>query len=131
MTDAVCHSLVDMDEYERRKDEIRLLQVERGMAPRPDSKLSDQYARGLLPHTTAEEVVDELISVHQIFVYTRYDQVLEETMRCLASLVKDTYHLTWTQTWTIVRFYAPTMLKLWCLEENGVKLRRDILTSDS
>jgi hypothetical protein len=34
--------------------------------------------------------------------------------------LRQQYHLSWTKTWEIVKFYAPIALKLLCLERSGL-----------
>ncbi len=38
-------------------------------------------------------------------------------MREVAHHMKHKYRLSWTDAWEITRFYAPTMLKLYCIKE--------------
>ena len=91
------------------------------MEPRGDSRLTTLFAQGDIG-LTAEEVARELMATHFIFSTTLYGEVLPEFMRLVAGRLRDQYGLTWTSTWTIVRAYAPTALKLMMLSSTGSRI---------
>ena len=103
-----------MNAYNDRMFEVHELQRALNMEPRSDSKLTILYAENNT-NMTAKEVAHELMSVDYIYKYTLYGELLEEYMRILAKKVKTQYKLSWSDTWEVVRFYAPTALKLQCL----------------
>lgn len=107
------------DDRERRRAEVHAWQRAYNMTPRGDSRLTELYAAG---HTdwSAEVVARELMATEFIYKHTLYSEVIEEFMRAVASRLRSEYHLTWSATWTIVRFYAPPALKLLCLERSGL-----------
>jgi len=92
-----------------------------GMHPRDDSRLTVLYAHGACDpeYATAFDVAHELWMVDQIYKTTLYGEVVEDTLRCIAARLREAYALSWSATWQIVRFYAPTMLKLYMLRASG------------
>ncbi len=57
-----------------------------------------------------------------IFKNTLYGEVIEDYMRAVAALLRDTYKLSWDATWNITRFYAPIALKLMCVSSSSVRI---------
>ena len=93
------------------------------MEPRNDSKLTERFANGTLEGDwTVEKVAKELVAVEYIFKKTLYGELQEEYMRIVAKKLRNMYKLNWTDTWAIVRFYAPDALKLQCLLATGQKI---------
>ena len=62
------------------------------------------------------------MATHYIFSTTLYGEVLPEFMRLVAARLREQYGLNWTATWTIVRAYAPTALKLMMLSGVGARI---------
>lgn len=87
------------------------------MSPRPDSRLTQMFVEGLCP-LPVDEVARELMCTDFIFKQTLYGETIEEFMKIVAARLKKRYRITWTATWTIVRFYAPIALKLICLSSS-------------
>lgn len=109
------HSVV-----QTRIDQVHALQRRYGMEPRQDSKLTLAYAHGDVEpeYATAEAVAHELVMVDRIYQTTLYSVILEDAMRGIANrLKKEVRHISWNDVWRIVRFYAPTILKLYCLRK--------------
>lgn len=101
-------------EARERAAQVCAAQRARGMEPRDDSLLTFQFAAGTIDGT-ADTIAAELVFVDRIYHETPYGECVEEVLRKVAAGLKQRHKLTWTETWTIVRFYGPTMLKLWCL----------------
>ena len=55
--------------------------------------------------------------VDRIYQYSQYASIVEDALREIAEHVKHRYRLSWPDTWEIVRFYGPTMLKLHCFKQ--------------
>ena len=110
-----------MNAHQVRIQEVHDYQRFLGMEPRDDSKLTLMYAEGKTD-MSAQEVARELMAVDYIFKHTLYGEFIEEYMRRVAKHVKQTYKLTWADTWVIVRIYAPTALKLQCLLATGQRI---------
>ena len=106
--------------FQNRINDVHALQKMYGMEPRQDSKLTLAYARGESEpeYATAEAVAHELVMVDRIYKTTLYSAIIEDVMRGIANRLKNEIkYLTWTESWNIVRFYAPTILKLYCLRK--------------
>ena len=106
---------------EARAERIRCvheLQRQMNMEPRKDSRLTHQYANAEIDWD-ATQVANELVAVDFIYKNTLYGEFIEEYMRSLANIIRAEYHIPWGDTWEIVRFYAPTALKLQCLLQTG------------
>jgi hypothetical protein len=92
------------------------------MEPRADSSLTEMYARGEV-HMSAEEVARELMATDFIYKNTFYGEVIEDFMRGVAEQLRYIHApLSWTSTWTIVRAYAPSALKLMLLSGTGMRI---------
>lgn len=99
-----------------RVNEVHALQRRFGMEPRDDSTLTLSYATGKISNATALEVTKELVIVDRIHKKTSYAAVLEEVMRKITYFLKERYpHISWTDMWSISRFYIPEMVKLYCI----------------
>lgn len=93
-----------------------------GMTPRNDSTLTKKYVEGSLePSWNAFSVAHELVCVDAIYKTTRYEEVIEDTMRDLFAHLS-AYKLPPGETWKIVRKYGPDIIKLYCLHESGQQL---------
>ena len=115
------HKFVYMDLYHERREQVHRLQRMYGMEPRQDSRLTESYCRGQLDDKwTGDVVAQELVATDFIFRNTLYGELIEDPMRRVAVKLRHKYRLTWTQTWDIVKFYAPTALKILCLERSGL-----------
>lgn len=92
-------------------------QRELGMDPRDDSQLTYNFAiKALEEEDNPRAIANELNIVNNLYNNTRYGVILEEVLRGIAQHVKDRYRLSWKDTWEIVRFYGPTMLKMHCFK---------------
>ena len=110
-----------MDAYDGRVAEVHAAQRRIHMEPRADSRLTDLYARGALPDfMDADVVARELLATDFLYKTTPYGDLIQGYMRRVADLLRERYDLSWTATWTIARFYAPTALKLMCVSATGV-----------
>jgi hypothetical protein len=105
----------------RRVSDVRAAQRARGMAPRDDSALTIAFARGeqVEDYPTADVVADELWVTNRVYETTLYGEIASDVMRRVAADLRARHALSWAVTWEIVRFYVPTMLKLYCLEASG------------
>ena len=92
-----------------------------GMEPRTDSRLTRSFVEGTAEpeYSSPETVAHELVMTHHIYSSTLYGDIIEEVMRNVAGWMRRKYKLPWGDTWTIVRFYVPTMLKLHCMISTG------------
>ena len=102
---------------ESREGRLKLLhewQRHYNMEPRSDSRLTELYLNGQCP-LAVPQVARELMCTDFIYRYTLYGEVIQEFMREVAARLKRKHRLSWSSTWTIVRFYAPIALKLICL----------------
>jgi hypothetical protein len=109
---------------EARVERIRCvheIQRQMNMEPRHDSRLTHQYANAEIDWD-ATQVAKELVAVDFIYKNTLYGEFIEEYMRSLANLIRAEYRIPWGDTWEIVRFYAPTALKLQCLLQTGQRV---------
>lgn len=105
-----------------RIDDLWGKQRARGMVPRDDSKLSFLFATEE-SNESVNDVARELCTVNYIYENTAYSALLEDVMRELASQCRKKYKLSsWTETWKILRFYAPTLLKLYCVRTSNVDI---------
>lgn len=92
-------------------------QLQLGMQPRNDSVLTFNYAvDNAEPGDSPIAIARELVVVNYIFQNTNYGAIVEEVLRALSNSVKSRYGLTWKQSWDIVRFYGPTIVKLYCVK---------------
>ena len=110
-----------MDSYALRISEVHHHQRLLNMVPRTDSRLTEAYARGEVS-ISAHEVARELMATDFIFKNTIYGEIIEEFMRRVSERLRDTYELSWTSTWTIVRAYAPNALKLMLISASGLRI---------
>ena len=94
--------------------------VSAGLSPRDDSRLSYMFATGQISDEI-DTVVHELVVVDAIHRHTAYGEVIEEVMREVASRCHQKYRLSWSDTWDMVRFYVPSMLKLHCVAQTGMQ----------
>lgn len=114
--------MADTDAESLRREEVRACQRALHMEPRADSRLTEMYARGEV-HMSAAEVARELLATDFIYKNTLYEEVIEEFMRGVAKRLRAEHRpLNWTATWTIVRAYAPTALKLMLLDSAGLRI---------
>ena len=105
-------------EVMQRLELVHAAQRRMGMEPRNDSQLTWNYAIGKLDEEDAPSTIaNELFVVDNIFRTTNYSSIVEDVMREVAHHMKQKYRLTWTDAWEMTRFYAPTMLKLYCMKE--------------
>ena len=111
-----------MDEVSRR-EAVWEAQRKLGMVPRSDSRLTEFFARSELPpFMTADVVARELMCTDFVYRETLYGELIEEYMRCVARHLRDAYHLSWSATWNVTRFYAPIALKLMCVSSSGIRV---------
>ena len=105
-------------------DSVRAWQLHYNMTPRNDSRLTELYANGNLPNgVPPDAVARELMCTDFLYKYTLYGDLLEEYMRLLARRLRAIFpHLSWSSTWTIVKFYGPIALKLQCVESARVRI---------
>lgn len=93
-----------------------------GMEPRDDSHLTRMYASGEID-APPDQIARELMATDFIFKHTLYGEIIEEFLRRVAQRLRHKFRpLSWTSTWTIVRFYGPIALKLMCLSSTGVRI---------
>lgn len=118
------HSTRDLSERDQRIALVHEWQRHYNMVPRDDSKLTALYADKQLPPTMdAAEVARELLAVDYIYKHTLYGELIEEFMRGVALRLRKRYPgLSWTSTWTIVRFYGPLALKCMSLSSTGERI---------
>jgi hypothetical protein len=110
-----------MDLYNEKLTEVHRIQRMYSMEPRDDSRLTELFCTNKLStEWTAGVVARELVATDFIFKNTLYGEVIEDFMRKVANKLRQQYHLSWTRTWEIVKFYAPIALKLLCLERSGL-----------
>ena len=121
-------ALAALPDDERARAEARVATVHEaqratyGMVPRDDSLLTFKWATGQVDETLAN-VCHELFVVHNIHVHTDYAALLEDVMRGVARYIRDQYGVSWQSTWQIVRAYAPSMLRLYCVHESSERER--------
>ena len=108
----------EQEEVRRRVELVHCLQRKYGMEPRDDSQLTLNYARGLLDEEDIpSSIANELVIVDAIHRLTPYPDLIEDVLREIAHHIRAKYRLNWRDTWEIVRFYGPTMLKLYCAKK--------------
>lgn len=104
-----------------RVEWVHSAQRERGMEPRNDSILTYKYAMEELDDDDDDvpsSIAAELVFVDRLYKTTNYGRLLEDVLRGIADSMKRKYKLSWNDTWEIVRFYGPTMLKLYCFKHS-------------
>ena len=108
----------DQENAMRRIQTVQAAQRRLGMEPRNDSRLTFNYAVGLLEDAEdiPSAVANELVVVDRIFRETNYSSIVEAVLREIAAQVKQRYRISWTDTWDIVRFYGPVLVKLHCIK---------------
>ena len=95
-----------------RLSELHQWQAFYNMIPREDSQLTKRFVNGEISWPV-DVVARELMATDYIYRATLYGEMLEGYMRKLADRLRSHHpELTWSQTWTIVRFYGPISLKL-------------------
>ena len=98
-------------------DLVRNAQRLLGMEPRNDSQLTFNYACGLLEEDDVPSAIaNELVIVDKIYQSSPYAYIIEDVLREIAEHFKKKYGLPWPETWEMVRFYGPTMLKMYCIK---------------
>lgn len=107
------------DELVRHRTEtVHQALLSLGAEPRSDSELTAKYAHGVADPTYVlpEDVAHTLFAVDFVYKRTLYPEIVSDAMRIVANRLKRQYeHLSWTAIWNVVRFYAPTALKVQCL----------------
>lgn len=97
---------------------VHAAQRQQGMEPRDDSQLTYRYALGELPDDVPSSIATELVVVEKICTHTEYCVLLEHVMRVVATRLKGTHRaLPWRDVWDIVRFYVPSMLKMYAFRQ--------------
>lgn len=110
------------EEWQQRVAVVHAWQRHLGMEPREDSKLTELFADGLVP-MPPDMVARELLCTDQIYQKTLYGELIEDFMRAVADRLRARHpKLSWSATWTIVRFYGPIALKLLCVSSAGLVL---------
>ena len=102
----------------QRVEWVHSAQRQYGMDPRNDSILTYKYAIGENEDDVPSAIAAELVFVDKLYKQTPYGRLLEDVLRGIADSMKRKYNLPWNETWEIVRFYGPTMLKLYCLKHS-------------
>ena len=101
----------------KRIEMIHNAQRRLGMEPRDDSQLTYNYAIGILnDDEVPSAIANELVVVDRIYRTTEYGTLVEDVLREIAAHIRRKYRLPWTTTWDIVRFYGPTLFKLYCIK---------------
>ena len=97
---------------------ICAIQRSMGMNPRDDSLLTVNYALGQTGslYKSPYEVAQDLTAVDLIYETTLYAEIVEDLMRCIAAWIEAAYGLPWGDVWALVRAFAPTMIKLYCVD---------------
>lgn len=104
---------------------VQSAQRQLGMEPRSDSILTYKYAIGdCEDDDVPSSIAAELVLVDELYKQTDYGRLLEDVLRGIAHSMKLKYKLSWTETWEIVRFYGPTMLKLYCFKNSDMASTR-------
>lgn len=101
---------------ESRIREVIAAQEDIGMQPRDDSILTFNYGIGIADGPPSA-IASELVVVDRIHKTTPYPHIIEQVLREIANHVRHKYRIPWKETWDIVRFYGPTMLKLYCKKQ--------------
>ena len=122
---SISKTLTTLPQSVRQVAEARILEIHEfqrafGMEPRDDSTLTLSYATGKMPHMTSLQIAKELVIVDRVYQHTQYSSVLEEVMRKVTYYLKEKYSfISWTDIWSITRFYIPEMIKLYCIRMSG------------
>ena len=117
-------SIFDDDKKKKvidRINEVKNEQLKLNMTPRSDSQLTFNYGIGKT-NLSPKQIAHELYLVNFIFENTNYSTLLEEVMREVSLYFRFRYALSWNETWDLTKFYVPTMLKLYCLKKQNLKL---------
>lgn len=116
------------DKRERATQRIRQIHTAQqriGMIPRDDSVLTFKYAiEDPEVDDVPSSIANELYIVDMLYQKTSYGRILEPALREIAAYVKRRYRIPWGDVWNIVRFFGPTMLKLYC-----AKAKSDIIVT--
>jgi len=103
------------------RDLLHAWQRHYNMEPRSDSRLTERFVAGEIDWPV-DAVARELVATEFLYRETLYGELLEDFMRGVAERLRREHGLSWTATWNIVRFYAPTALKLMCLDASGLRI---------
>lgn len=99
---------------------VQSVQRQLGMEPRNDSLLTYKYAIGEVnDDDVPSTIAKELVFVDELYRTSNYGAILEEALRAIAEAMKRKYNLPWAETWEVVRFYGPTMIKLYCVRQRS------------
>lgn len=115
-------AMTTMDVEQRRLALLHEWQAFYNMTPRGDSALTRRFVSGELTWPV-DVVARELMATHFLYQSTLYGEYLEEYMRWMAIRLRQGHpNLSWSDTWTIVRFYGPLTLKLYMILQCGVRI---------
>ena len=102
-----------------RAEQLGAWQRHYHIEPRGDSRLAELFVQGQVA-MRADEVARELMCTDFLYKRTLYGDLLEGFLRRVAARLRQEHELTWTATWSVVRFYGPLALKLMCLSSSGL-----------
>jgi len=126
---SIAHNLQGLPEDKRNRATHRIRQIHAaqqriGMTPRDDSLLTFKYAVEELDddNDVPSSIANELFIVDMLYKETSYGRILEPALREIAAYVKKKYNIPWGDVWDMVRFFGPTMLKLYCAKTNSDKI---------
>lgn len=109
------HDASPEDVEASRLEELHEWQRFYNMQPRSDSLLTRLHVKGDLGWPV-DVVARELMATHYLYEATLYAEYIEEYMRGMASRLRARYPgLSWSSTWSIVRFYGPLTLRLYMI----------------
>ena len=83
---------------------------------RDDSRLLFGYCSGQLPcHVSAEDIAHELMCIQYICENFGYSDVSDATLKCMSNSLRETYGISWAQTWNILVFIGCDAIKYSCM----------------
>ena len=110
-------------ERQQRIAQVQAWQRFYNMEPRSDSRLTQLFADNWLPGAAPDQIARELMATDFLYKHTLYGEVIEDFLRRVAARLRTRHRpLSWTATWTIVRYYGPIALKLLCLSYGQVRI---------
>lgn len=123
------------DEQYLLHEKLKLLEndfnLHYSLSVRNDSRLAYMYVKGDT-RLSRKDVLEEMATIQWICSNTRYVEICEAVMQEIAIGMKKRYRLrNWSTVWTVVREYAPDIIKYSILHDKHIpNLKRNVWSDD-